>query len=174
MKFKKVTQKDVSTGLPTVVGAGVGVMVARGITGVVVKNETGVLLTEDQKKKKLYVGLACLVAGAYGFMAVDGNDLASSGVKGLAIGTALNGFTDVVAHLADKAPAKPDTTTTTGKFLANALGCPCEASATQPTFAPILNMPRSLRMPEFNQHQPTMVDLTSLAMPASDLMQLAS
>jgi hypothetical protein len=174
MKLKKVSQKDVSAGVPTLIGAGAGFMVARGVSGSVVNSTAGIPLTDDQKKKKLYVALACLAIGGYGLMAVDGNDSVSVGVKGVAIGTALNGLSDVVAHLADKAPAKPDTTTATGKFLANALGCPCEtAPMPMNAYAPLAR-PRSLRMPEVNQYQPKLVDLGNFATPVRDLAQLAS
>lgn len=173
MKFKKVSQKDVSTGLPTVIGAGAGVMVARGISGVVVKDEAGVPLTDDQKKKKLYVALALLAGGAYGFMAIEGNDTVATATKGLALGAALNGVLDVVSHLADKSPAKPDTTTTTGKFIASALACPCDTVAAEKVvYVPTLQMPRSLRMPEIQKS--TLVDLQNFSSPVKDLLQVAS
>lgn len=175
MKFKQVSQKEISTGLPTVIGAGAGVMVARGISGSVIKAESGVPLSDKQKKTKLFVALGCMALGAYGYMAIDGNDAVASGAKGLALGTALNGVLDIASHIADKSPEKPNTSTPTGRFLASALGCPCQSSnvETQRTYIPTLQMPRSLRMPIISEN--TMkTDLGNFAMPISDLSQLAS
>lgn len=174
MNLKKVTGKDISIGAPMILGAGAGVMVTRGISGSITASKTGDVLTDDQKKKKMYVGLAALAIGAYGFMAVNGTDSASTALKGASLGASLNGLLDVAAYVTEKSNVKPDANTATGRFYANALGCPCDNSgmaytpyaraiAPASTYAP-------LRMPT---PQAEVLDLSNMAQPITDLAQLS-
>lgn len=173
MKFKKITGKDVSANLPTLVGAGAGIMVARGISGSYTDSKNGDVLTEDQKKKKLHVAIASLVVGAAGFMAISGDDAVTKAAKGASLGLGVFGLLDMVSHASNSSSYFKKVTeapTTTGKFLSNALGCACE----QPTYRS-LNRPahrRALRMPEFVA--PVQNDLSSLSPVPMDLAQLAA
>ena len=171
MDFKKFKVKA-SQNLPTLVGAGAGIMAARGFSGAYADYKNGDILTDDQKKKKLHVAIASLAIGTFGFVAINGTDTGTRMAKGATLGLAVNGLLDVVSHVSNNSAAitKATTeTTTTGKFLSNALGCACE----QPVYRNLgrpAHRRRALNMPEFVA--PVNQDLSALAPAPMDLAQL--
>lgn len=152
MKFKKVKSSDVSTGLVQVSGAGVGFMATNGIANAIAKVDDEALMTEEQKKTKMYVAVASILVGGALAVALDGSDTTTLGVKSAGIGLAAGGIKGLVSHFAkDSAqtlPTNTTTATTMKRFVAGALGCPCDE---KPVYSypslnrPSLNRPSSLR-----------------------------
>ncbi len=151
MKFKKVKSSDVSTGLVQVGGAGVGFMATNGLANAIAKVDDEALMTEEQKKTKMYVAVASILVGGALVVALDGNDTATMGIKAIGIGMSAGGVKGLVSHFAkDSAqtmPANTTTATTMKRFVAGALGCPCEERLYSPPSLnrPSLNRPSSLR-----------------------------
>lgn len=145
MKFKKIKTSDVGTGVAQVAGAGVGFLLPNGVANAIAKVDDEALMTEDQKKKKLYVNGAMLVAGVAGALAIDGNDTMAIALKALAVGVASGSAVGIVKPLLAKKVATIPATTTAGRLMRGSLGCP-EAYGS-------LNRPR-LRMPMQIQTMP--------------------
>lgn len=144
MKLKSIKSSDLTSGLVQVAGAGVGFMLPNGIANAVAKVDDENMITDDQKKTKMFVNLGALALGVYGMLAIDGNDTTAVGLRALSTGFAGGGAKGLITHFAAKKVQElPASTAKT--LVAGALGCPCNAS--MPSNFPVLQMPRSLRMP---------------------------
>lgn len=144
MKLKSIKSSDLTGGLVQVAGAGVGFMLPNGIANAVAKVDDENMITDDQKKTKMFVNLGALALGVYGMLAIDGNDTTAVGLRALSTGFAGGGAKGLITHFASK-KVQELPTGTTQRLMAGALGCPCNAS--MPSSFPVLQMPRSLRMP---------------------------
>ncbi|MBF03222.1 MAG: hypothetical protein CMP76_07995 [Flavobacterium sp.] len=145
MKFKKIKLNDASTGVAQVIGASVGFVLPNGVGNAIAKVDDEALMTEDQKKKKLYVNVGMLVAGVAGALAIDGNDTMAIALKSLAVGVASGSAVGIVKPLLAKKVATIPATTTAGRLMRGSLGCASTYGS--------LNKPR-LRMPIQFQEMP--------------------
>lgn len=140
MKIQKPNSKDIGTGVASVLGATAGFMLPNGIANAVAKVDNEAVITEDQKKTKMYVNLACMVGGVLLAVAVKGDDMVANATRGASLGLAGGGARGLVTHFA-KDNVTTTAGTTSGRFVAGALGCACTG-----TDYPALMRPR-LRMP---------------------------
>ncbi len=143
MKLQKVSEKEIKTGAPVVAGVVGGALVGRGIIAIAVKPVDAKAVTQAEKNKKMYVKAGLLLAGAYGYMAVEGADIGSLVVKNLALGIALSsavGLIDDHAKDSTTIQAKLVADTTANRFLKATigLGCPCDIA---PAPTPIYGNP---------------------------------
>ncbi len=140
MKIQKPNSKDIGTGVASVLGATAGFMLPNGIANAVAKVDNEAVISEDQKKTKMYVNLACMVGGVLLAVAVKGDDMVANATRGASLGLAGGGARGLVTHFA-KDNVTTTAGTTSGRFVAGALGCACTG-----TDYPALMRPR-LRMP---------------------------
>ena len=151
MKLRSVKSTDVSTGIAQVAGAGIGFMATNGIANAVAKVDDEALITEDQKKTKMYVALGALGLGVYLALAVDGSDAMAKGVQSAGLGLAGGAVKNLAQHFAKDAAAKVPAGAA-ARFVNGALGCPCESTPSYASY-PALNMPYALRNPEMASYQ---------------------
>lgn len=156
MKLKNVSSKEATTQGVALGGAVVGAMFGRGLTAIATKPAIANAPTPAEDNKKMYVQLAMVALGAYGMMAIDGNDTTANALKGVATGIALDNALNVVTTLVGKSDTLKtklvaDTSTNTFVKGALGLGCPgCESNTYRPYTMPVqqLNRPRkALRIP---------------------------
>lgn len=154
MKLKKVKQSDITAGLVDIAGTGLGFMSANGLANAYAKVDDEAVMTEDQKKKKLHVAIGCAFLGGFLAVALDGSDTITKAVKSVGVGLSAGGIKGVVTHFAkDEAQTTLTAGTTTKRFVAGALGCPCESTQTPPiTYLPAPNM--ALSRPSLRQVMP--------------------
>lgn len=142
MKIEKPNSKDISSGVVQVAGATLGFMLPNGIANAVAKVDNEAIITDDQKKTKMFVNAGLVVAGIVLSLAVKGDDVMAGAVRGTALGVAGGGAKGLVTHFAKDNVSAP-AGTTTGRFIAGALGCPCDSQV----FPALMRPRRALRMP---------------------------
>lgn len=140
MKLKSIKSSDLTGGLVQVAGAGVGFMLPNGIANAMAKVDDENMITDAQKKTKMLVNLGAVVLGVYGMLAIDGNDTTAVGLRALSTGFAGGGAKGLITHFASK-KVQELPAGATKRLVTGALGCPCNVAY------PVLQMPRSLRMP---------------------------
>lgn len=147
MKFEKPKSKEVGTAVAQVVGATAGFMIPNGVANAYAEVDNEAVITDEQKTKKLTANAVCLVGGIALALMVKGDDMAANAVRGAGFGLAGGAVKGVIVHFA-KDETEKLAGTTAGRFVAGALGCPCETK--EPSYAQMaarLQRPRSLRMP---------------------------
>ena len=72
MKIEKPNSKDISSGVVQVAGATLGFMLPNGIANAVAKVDNEAIITDDQKKTKMFVNAGLVVAGIVLSLAVKG------------------------------------------------------------------------------------------------------
>jgi len=142
MKFEKPKSGEIGAGVAQVAGATLGFLAPNGIANAVAKVDNEAVITDDQKKTKMYVNVACTISGIALALMVKGSDMGANAVRGAGFGLAGGGAKGLITHFAGNKVATVQDTTTR-RLIAGALNCPCEAQ--QPTYR-ALQMPRSLRM----------------------------
>lgn len=150
MEFKKPKTGEIAPVLATGAGATLGFIAPNGLANAYAKVDDEALITDDQKNKKMYVNAICLVGGLALAVMVKGTDMGASTLRGAGYGLAGGGAKGLITHFAkDKITPKA---TVAGRFVAGALGCPCESNLSEYR---ALQMPRSLRMPISEMIQPS-------------------
>ena len=153
MEIKPIKTEQLSSGVVNVVGAGAGFMLPGALANMVAKVKAETVVTEAQKKKKLMVNAACILAGIAGSLAVSGKDTVAEGVRALCTGIAGGGIKGVASHLLEKEIAKTDAASNKGMLLRGALGCPQSTmNQSRITHYPTLNRPGRLRQPIFQSN----------------------
>jgi hypothetical protein len=147
MKLEKPDSKGIANGIAQVGGATLGFIIPNGIGNVVAKVDDDATATDDQKKTKMYVNLACLIGGVTLSLMVKGDDVIANSIKGAGYGLAGGAAKGLIAEV-----AKDKITSTTPKgvsqrFIKGALGCGCNPAT--PSYQ-TLNRPitRRLAMPD--------------------------
>jgi hypothetical protein len=177
MKLTKVSEKEIKTGAPVVLGVIGGSMLGRGVIAIATKPKDEKAITQSDKNKKMYVQLALLVAGSYGYMAVAGADTGSLVVKNVSLGIALSSALALVddhSKNSDTIKAKLVADTQTNRFLKATigLGCPCD-SVNPVSYAPVMQLNRPKHRRHNGMGNPYEVSNYHSELPTQNFLELA-
>lgn len=133
MKFSNPSSSTLMTTATMFGGLVVGAMISKGVVGLIHK-PSGATDEATLKKEKnaLLLKRGAIVAGsAFAGASIVGNDTVSTVSKALAFGMASGQTIEIVKDATASNTKLADTSTTSKKFIANALGlaCPCDAPA---------------------------------------------
>ena len=153
MEFKKPNSVAAKNGAALIGGATLGAMVSRGVVGALftpVISTDAAVIAKDANKLLMYRAGLMLVA-TVGAVAISGNDLGTTVVKGALTGMAVMQTVEIVKEYAAKSPSLAETTTGTKKFIAKSLGLACGC----PTSAPMNGIyrrraMRGIEMPNYD------------------------
>lgn len=146
--MKKVTQKDLTIGLPTVLGGSAGAFASSALAPHLGK--PAVANAPTQKELYMKAGLHLVIAGiaAYGYMAIDGKDALSEAGKGAALVIAAVNGVQTISTAISSVPAVKErlmADTSAMKVVRDGLGlaCPCERTT----------VPRYMPQPQLNGYK---------------------
>jgi hypothetical protein len=153
MKMPK--KNDMLNGTVLIAMASIGYMVANGLTNSIAKiDDENAVLTDEQKKTKLYVSLGNVGVGGALAVTQKGAGMKETALRGLGVGMGTYGGRSLISHFA-KSTNVVDATGVEGgtkRFMTGALGCPCN-SENYDVNNPSWTKPRVVSIPSMQELQ---------------------